>query len=76
MGAVKKRGVSAAPITETTLLALQCRHLVEERVVVLRAIKAEGGNLRLAAARLDVGYSTLQRVLRRHEGLADEAVGT
>lgn len=66
-------GATGRSPAETQLVDLARRHLAEERGVVLAALDATGGNLRLAAAALGVRYSTLQRVLRRHDGLAEDA---
>lgn len=60
-------------ITEITLLDLHARHMCEERVVIERAIEAEGGMLRRAAERLGIGESHLRKLLARHDGIAEHA---
>jgi len=51
------------------LQALRDRHLEEERLLLIAAIEATGGQLRATAARLGCGVSSLQRALTRHDEL-------
>jgi transcriptional regulator with GAF, ATPase, and Fis domain len=46
---------------------LRMRHRREERALVLKTLKACGWSASVAARELEIAYSTLQRLIDRHD---------